>query len=294
MICFIVNNMSNARLTYHTHHCLLIILTLFGSVMFLPSAHADSIVEPEMVAIPGGVFMMGSSQDEKGRYEDEGPQHRVTVRTFEMGKYAVTFAEWDACVADGGCRRTQQSRSNRPSKGYLPKDKGWGRGNRPVIGVNWENAQTYIDWLNKRTGKKYRLPSEAEWEFAARGGTTSQRWWGDAIGKNKANCIDCGSQWGGTQTAPVGSFGANSYGLYDALGNVWQWTEDCWHDNYIGAPSDGSAWVQGSCEERVLRGGSWSDYSWGLRSALRGRLFPDSELDEDTGCDGFRLARSLP
>ena len=233
---------------------------------------------PEMVVVPSGSFMMGSPEAEAGRYDDEGPVHRVTIaRPFAVGVYEVTFGEWDACVSDGGCGR------------YRPNDRDWGRGNRPVIHVSWKDAKGYVAWLSRKTGKKYRLLSESEWEYVARAGTTTRYWWGDGIGRNRANCDRCGSRWDDRQTAPVGSFSANGFGLHDVHGNVWEWVEDCWNDSYHGAPTDGSAWTSGDCGRRVLRGGSWNYRPTGLRSAYRGGVPPG---DRDS-IVGFRVARTL-
>ena len=233
---------------------------------------------PEMVVIPGGSFMMGSPTSESGRQDDESPQHRVTIKApFAIGKYEVTFAEWDACVAAGGCARR-------------PGDNGWGRGNQPVIGVNWNDAQQYAQWLSQKTGHTYRLPSEAEWEYAARASTRTARPWGASIGQAAANCDGCGSQWDGKQTAPVGSFPANGFGLHDMLGNLWEWTEDCWNSNYLGAPEDGGAWKNGDCDRRVLRGGSWFGSPRCVRSADRCW----DETDGRYSDYGFRIARTLP
>ncbi len=242
-------------------------------------AFRDCPTCPEMIVVPAGRFMMGSPDSESEALADERPQHPVTIaQAFAIGRYEVTFKEWDACVADGGCR------------GYRPDDKGWGRGLRPVINMSWDDAQAYVTWLGKKTSKPYRLPSEAEWEYAARAGSTTRYWWGNDSGKNNANCDGCGSRWDGKQTAPVGSFRPNDFGLSDTAGNVWEWVEDCWNENYHGAPSDGSAWLGGNCSEHVLRGGSWSDTPRDLRSAYRLRL--------RTGYLyyylGFRVARTLP
>ena len=233
---------------------------------------------PEMVPVPAGSFMMGSPSGEKGRSGDEGPRHRVTIsKPFAVGKYEVTFAEWDACVAAGNC-------------GGHRLVAHWGRGRRPVINVSWRNAQTYVKWLSKKTGKRYRLLSEAEWEYAARAGTTTRYSWGDDIGYNRANCNGCGSRWDDKKTAPVGSFPANAFGLHDAHGNVWEWVADCWIENYIGAPSDGSVWANGDCRgKHVLRGGSWLDKPRNLRSAKRKRNWPYDQYYEI----GFRVARTL-
>jgi len=232
-----------------------------------------------MVVVPAGAFMMGSPPGENGRYEYEGPQHKVTIaKPFGVAKYDVTFAEWDACVSVGGC----------PQEGRAT-DAGWGRKDRPVIYVSWEDAKAYAAWLSRMTGKTYRLLTEAEWEYAARGGTTTAYFWGDEIGKNNANCNGCGSQWDNKQTAPVGSFAPNAFGLYDMSGNVWQWVEDCYHDNYNGAPEDGSVWTDSDCIERVVRGGSWATDPQSLRAAGRQRSDAAIRLDNL----GFHVARTL-
>lgn len=237
---------------------------------------------PEMVLVPAGEFTMGSPPGEPGRSDDEGPQREVTIAApFWVGKYEVTFAEWTACVAAGGC-------------GIKPDDAGWGRGSRPVINVSWNDAKQYVGWLSQKSGKTYRLLSEAEWEYAARAGTRAPfslpapDGSDDIVGKGIANCAGCGSQWDNTKTAPAGSFEANEFGLYDTAGNVWEWVEDCWHDSYHGAPTDGSAWVSGGCATRVLRGGSWDDQPRYLRSALRVWLGPANRF---SGL-GFRVARA--
>ena len=235
---------------------------------------------PEMVMVPAGDYWMGSPAGEAGRYEDEGPRHRVRIgEAFAVGKYEVTFEEWDACVAEGGCG------------GYRPDDEGWGREDRPVVNVRWGDAKAYVSWLSGRTGKEYRLLSEGEWEYVARAGTETRYTWGDDEGNNRANCDGCGSRWDDRKTAPVGSFGANGFGLHDVHGNVWEWVEDCWHGNYEGAPTDGSAWTSGgNCGWRVLRGGSWFNGSRYLRSAVRSRY---STVNRDSDYVGFRIARTL-
>ena len=218
---------------------------------------------PELVVVPSGSYMMGSPSSESGRYDNEGPVHRVRIgRPFAVGVYEVTFGEWDACVSGGGCGR------------YRPSDEGWGRGRRPVINVSWDNAKAYVGWLSRKTGEEYRLLSESEWEYVARAGTRTAYWWGDEIGRNRANCRDCGSRWDGKQTAPVGSFSANGFGLYDVHGNVWEWVEDCW---------------EGDCGRRVLRGGSWLNYPRDLRSAFRIRYTSGDRIN----LLGFRVARTL-
>ncbi len=230
--------------------------------------------EPEMLEIPGGSFRMGDLNG--GGRRNEKPVHTVNIKRFALAKTEATFAQWDACVRAGGCK-------------YKPKDKGWLRGNRPVINVSWEDAMAYAQWLSKETGKRYRLPSEAEWEYAARAGSTTKFSWGNDVGKNKANCSGCGSQWDDETTAPVSSFQANAFGLYDMQGNVWEWVQDCYHDSYQGAPNDGSAWTTGKCKRRVLRGGSWGHDPWLLRSAYRYGLTASSRFS----IRGFRLAQDL-
>jgi formylglycine-generating enzyme required for sulfatase activity len=240
---------------------------------------------PEMVVIPAGSFRMGSPEGEPGRDEDEGPVHTVTFeRPFAMARHEVTFDQWDACVRDGGCR-------------HKPDDAGWGRGRRPVINVSWKDAKEYVRWLSRKTGQDYRLPSEAEWEYAARAGTESPFFTGSCISTDQANYDGnydyggCGAKTGlyRAKTLPVGSLASNPWGLYDVLGNVWEWTEDCWNDSYQGAPSDGSAWTEGDCSRRVLRGGSWNFRPALVRSANR---FRDVTGGRDYDA-GFRPARTL-
>ena len=227
---------------------------------------------PEMVVIPAGRFQMGCVLGRECR-DSEQAVHTVTIaRPFALSTYEVTFEEYD--------RFTFPNRVD---------DEGWGRGRRPVMNVSWNDAREYVAWLSSETGLQYRLPSEAEWEYAARGGTTTAYSWGNEIGNNRANCIRCGSQWAG-MTVPVGSFGANAWGLHDMHGNVGEWTEDCWHDSYVGAPRDGSAWTVGeNCGQRVLRGGSWSDNPRYLRAAIRIRSVAGSRSFNS----GFRVARTL-
>ena len=229
---------------------------------------------PEMVVVPAGRFQMGSTSGDS----DERPVHPVTIaRPFAVGVYEVTFGEWDACVSGDGCG------------GYWPHDEGWGRGKRPVLNVSWNDAQAYVRWLSRETGEAYRLLSEAEWEYVARAGTTTRYWWGNDIGRSRASCRGCGSRWDGKQTAPVGSFLASPFGLYDVHGNVWEWVEDCWNVSYAGAPRDGSAWTSGDCGQRVLRGASWNGYPRYLRSANRLR----NTTDYRYYFFGFRVARTL-
>ena len=247
---------------------------------------------PAMVVVPAGSFRMGSPSGEAGRDGDEGPVHGVEIsRPFAVGKYEVTFAEWDACVSGGGC-------------GHRPDDAGWGRGTRPAINVGWEDARSYVSWLSVETGARYRLLSESEWEYAARAGTVSARYWGEdpSSACRYANVADRTlkdrySGWmgihdcrdGHVHTSPAGTFDPNGFGLHDMLGNVREWVEDCVHGSYAGAPADGSAWTSGDCSARVLRGGSWSNRSWNLRSAYRYWDSPDGL----SGSTGFRVARTL-
>ncbi|MEO5373459.1 MAG: formylglycine-generating enzyme family protein [Alphaproteobacteria bacterium] len=238
---------------------------------------------PEMVAVPGGEFMMGSPKDEPDRRPDEGPQHKVTVLPFAIGKYEVTFAEWDACVADGGCN------------GYRPEDRGWGRDRRPVINVSWDDAQAYAQWLSRKTGHVYRLPSEAEWEYAARAGTTTPFHFGQTISTDQAN-YDGNYSYGigikgeyRRQTVPVGRFPANAFGLYDIHGNVREWVGDGWHSTYDGAPVDGGVWRIIVSFERVVRGGSWNYLPGSLRSAMRDWVDTGTRISNL----GFRIARTL-
>jgi formylglycine-generating enzyme required for sulfatase activity len=229
---------------------------------------------PEMVVVPAGSFLMGSPSDEPGRLDTEGPQHKVTIaKPFAVGKYAVTFAQWDACVADGGCGGYQPP----DDAGGLALDDGWGRDDRPVNFVSWGHAQGYVKWLSQKTGKSYRLPSEAEREYFTRAGTTTPFWWGSSITPDQANYYaDAAPNKGGGKrgvipqgTVPVKSFKPNMWGLYQVHGNVQEWTEDCWNGNYDNAPADGSARTTGNCSVRVIRGGSWFDHPRNLRAASR-------------------------
>ena len=240
---------------------------------------------PEMVVVPAGSFMMGSPSSEADRFYLEDPQHRVTIAApFAVGKYEVSFAEWDACVAAGGCN------------GYRPDDEGWGRGQRPAINVSWKDAKAYVAWLSRKTGERYRLLSEAEWEYVARAGTTGPFHFGSTISTDQANYngyLIYGAGREGVfreKTVPVGLFPANGFWLHDVHGNVWEWVEDCLHDSYASAPTDGSAWVTvGQCAKRVLRGGSWLVPPRVLRSAYR--TWDSSGVRDYSS--GFRIARTL-
>ena len=256
--------------------CLLaVVLVVLGPSVGVSAAQVfrDCPDCPEMVVIPAGAFTMGSPASEVGRNYDEGPQHTVMLRSFAMGVTEVTFDEWDACVRAGGCN------------GYRPDDEGWGRGALPVINVNWEDAQAYVSWLSESTGAAYRLPSESEWEYAARAGTTTPFHTGSTISTDQANYGD-----GNRGPKFVGTFAPNAFGLYDMHGNVWEWVEDCWHGDYGGAPSDGTAWTRGGnwCH-RVLRGGSWRSSPQILRSADRLSYSARNRID----LAGFRVSRTL-
>jgi formylglycine-generating enzyme required for sulfatase activity len=231
---------------------------------------------PTMVVVPAGKFTMGSPESEKERNKNEGPQHEVTIaKPFAVGRTEVTFAEWDACVAAGACAKTS--------------DSGWGGGDQPAINVSWDDAKEYVAWLSRITGKEYRLLTEAEWEYAARAGTTTAYSWGNEIGEGNANCDGCGSQWD-WQPAPVRSFKPNAFGLYDMHGNVYEWVEDPWHDSYEDAPVDGTAWVRGGdAVQRVIRGGSWGVDPKYLRAASRITVSSSNRVFNL----GFRLARML-
>jgi formylglycine-generating enzyme required for sulfatase activity len=232
---------------------------------------------PQMIVIPAGSFTMGSPGTEMGRRSNEGPQQRISIaEPFAVSKFLVTFTEWDLCVSVGGCPNLT--------------DSGFGRGAKPVLNINWDEAKQYVAWLAQMTGQPYRLPSEAEWEYAARAGTTTAYPWGDEIGVGNANCKGCGSRWDNRETSPVGSFNPNAFGLFDMHGNLWQWVEDCYEESLNGVPPDGSARTSGNCQRRVIRGGSWFYGPDFLRSSNR--------LGDDPGgrgfyVVGFRVARTL-
>ena len=271
----------------------------------------DCITCPEMVVVPAGSFMMGSPPGEEDRRYHEGPQHRVTIaEPFAVGKYEVTRGEyavfvretghvdWNFCFAyEGGGWKFRM--------GHGWRDPGFVQGEEhPVVCVSWHDAREYVRWLSRKTGESYRLLSESEWEYVARGGTRTARYWGEREEEQcrHANAADLTAKrynddwdWvvscddGYYQTAPVGSFTKNGFGLHDVLGNVYEWTQDCWNDSYTGALEDGRAWETGNCDERVLRGGSWFNSPWYLRAANR--------IWNLTGLRsydfGFRVARTL-
>ena len=261
---------------------------------------------PEMVGIPAGRFVMGSPAGEAGRFDSEGPRHRVAIPAFALGKYAVTSEEFLHFLRATGyqpaaCNPILGLMWHSPGHG-LAYPPGWVEPPRtPAVCLSWRDAQAYIAWLNtqmrarRRQGSgPYRLPSEAEWEYAARAGTTAARWWGNAIGTNHANCSGCGSRWDGREIAPVGSFAPNPFGLYEMLGNAWEWTEDCWHENYVGAPADGRPWLAAGCGKRVLRGGSWSNVAVFVRAAARSHGDESGQDFDYSIYAGFRVARDLP
>jgi formylglycine-generating enzyme required for sulfatase activity len=236
-----------------------------------------------MVVVPAGEFTMGSPDGEVERTLDA--QRKVTIaKPFAVGKFEVTFTEWDACVAGGGCVGNKS-----------PSDQSWGRSKRPVINISWGDTQEYVAWILRETGKTYRLLTEAEWEYAARAGTTTPFSTGQAITTDQAN-FNGNSTYGGSaecqyrqKTVEVGSFRPNAFGLHDMHGNVWEWVEDCYNARYAGAPADGSAVTFSGCTSRVLRGGSWPNYPWLLRSAFRFGSTPVYRYVTN----GFRVARTL-
>jgi len=225
------------------------------------------VEEPEMIAIAGGSFRMGSGED-----ASEQPLHTVTVKPFMMAKYPVTVKQWNACVAAKVCDHVVD-----------------GADDAPVSNVSWSDAQRFIAWLSETSQQHYRLPSEAEWEYAARGGTETRYWWGNAMKAGLADCKGCGGPRVGVQPDRVGALSPNPFGLYDIGGGIEEWVEDCWHKDYHGAPVDGSAWLAGDCREHVLRGGSWRNDTSSVRSASRN--YYDATVRYPA--HGLRLARSL-
>ena len=253
-----------------------------GGGMASGTVFSDCAACPEMVVVPPGRFMMGSPTSDAEGFSDERPQHAVWIGApFAVGVYEVTFAEWDACVRAGGCG------------GHRPDDSGWGRGRRPVMDVSWEDAQAYVQWLSRETGQRYRLLTEAEWEYVARAGTATGRYWGQSesgqcrYANGDDDFTPCPD--GHLYSAPVGSFQPNLFGLYDVLGNVREWTEDCLNDDYSNAPADGSAWQCGDCSQRVVRGGSWLGDPRLLRSAYRVAYLAGFRSYRF----GFRVARTM-
>lgn len=225
---------------------------------------------PALSILPGGTFRMGRNTLAGG---DTGPEHLVRIGAFGLGQKEVTFDQYDLFARATGRRR--------------PNDFGWGRGDRPVVGVSWSDAQAYVSWLSRQTGRHYRLPSEAEWEYAARGGGRGSYWWGFGLEPGRATCFDCGSPWDNKSTAPVGSFSPSAYGLHDTAGNVMEWVGDCYHPSYEDAPTDGQVRVDGDCRLRVARGGAFNKPSASMRAYVRTKLDPEARLNNL----GFRVAR---
>jgi len=256
-----------------------------GGALSAGDQFRDCDLCPVMIVIPAGTFEMGTPADEPGRLGHEGPLHEVRIRKlFAVGKFEVTFAEWDACVAEGGCN-------------IWPSDEGWGRGSRPVVNVNMDEMGAYLHWLSHRTGHLYRLLSEAEWEYVARAGSRSAYPWGPAASHEHANygADKCCSgaeagidQWK-DQTAPVGSFPPNAFGLHDLHGNVYERVQDCWNPKYVNAPGDGQAWQAGDCRAIGLRGGSWISSPELMRSGERDAYNGYYRVN----VMGFRVARGF-
>lgn len=234
------------------------------------SAHADDA----MIAVAAGSFQMGGSATAQTQ-----PVHAVQIKPFALAKNPVTRGEFEKFI-----EATHYDAGKGWRKPFFKQSAG-----DPVINVSWNDAQAYIAWLNKTTDGHYRLPTEAEWEYAARAGTSTAYYWGEDIGKALANCNDCGSEWDGERTSPVASFPANAWGLFDMGGNAAQWTQDCFSENYQNAPADGSAMLSGDCKYRVIRGGGWSDPTKAVRVDAREGNLPDFRYMNV----GFRLAKDL-
>ena len=227
----------------------------------------------QMVSIPAGKFRMGDVAG--GGKRDEQPPHDVSVSAFRLSKYEVTFAQYDAFAQASGRA--------------APAAAAQARGQHPVVNIGSSDANAFAAWLSQKTGGHFRLPTEAEWEYAARAGGTSRYHWGESVGRGNANCATCGSAWDNKGTAPVGSFAANQFGLYDMLGNVWEWVADCYNDSYVDAPTDGGVWTKGDCSKRVLRGGSWNSTAEKLRISNRDGLGAAFRFNNN----GFRLAQDM-
>jgi formylglycine-generating enzyme required for sulfatase activity len=226
---------------------------------------------PAMVEFNADRFLMGSGSASPNF--DERPRHEVQLKRFAISRYETTFDEYDRFARDTGRAR--------------PRDVGWGRAKRPVVNVSWQDAVAYAQWLSGQTGHEYRLPTEAEWEFAARAGSGKRFWWGNEVGEARAGCFDCGSSKANQSTLPVGSFEPSDYGVYDMAGNVREWVQDCYAGNYADAPRDGSAVEFAGCADRVVRGGGFSSPSDKLRSTARDASAPQSRLNDL----GFRVVR---
>ncbi len=231
----------------------------------------DGTPGPLMALVPSATFTMGKNVSIAS--DDRGPAHQVHLASYRIGATEVTFEEYDRYARATGAR--------------MPNDFGWGRGRRPVVDVSWEEAVAYTRWLSQETGKVYRLPSEAEWEYAASAGRRSTYWWGYELEKGRAVCLDCGSPWDRKSTAPVASFPPNPFGLYDTAGNAMEWVEDCYHPNYRGAPQDGLPWVSGDCTLRVARGGAFNKPARSIASTHRNAIDAKARFN----MLGFRIAR---
>lgn len=227
---------------------------------------------PVLVVLPGGAFNMGNNSSDPS----EKPAHQVNLRApYALGKYEVTVDQWNACVEAAACPRIPSSVA--------------ASGNRPMRDVSWDDAQVYLKWLGGLSGRTYRLPTEAEWEFAARAGTSTRYWWGEQMKPGNSSCKECGLPWTSDGPPAVGSFAANPFGLFDMNGSVWEWVADCWHSTYKGAPSDGSAWDEPNCQSRVIRGGSWREGGGYMMSTTRFKY--DATVRQSQ--NGFRVARSV-
>jgi formylglycine-generating enzyme required for sulfatase activity len=264
---------------------------------------------PVMAGIPAGRFAMGSPANEPGRFDSEGPQHYVSVRAFALGKYDVTSEQFLIFLRETGyqpkpCNRILNMVWRSPGNGYAFPPEEIEPRHWPAVCLDWHDADAYIAWLNKRAAQAhpelarksgpYRLPSEAEWEYAARAGTATARWWGDDIGTGNANCNGCGSKWDNNLLTEIDVFLPNAFGLYGMLGNVWQWTADCWHKSYAGAPTNGKPWVEPNCSRHVIRGGGWDNTPIFVRSAARSGAAADGGEFDYSSYAGFRVARDLP
>lgn len=234
---------------------------------------------PTLINIPIGEFNMGSPNAQSVR--------KVTISTtFSMSQHEITFEQYDYFIWRMKQAGIKKFIDDHETEYLYPYDQAWGRSNRPVIYVSWNDALSYSNWLSKQVNQQCRLPSEAEWEYAAKSGTKTNYFWGDEVGKNKANCMRCGSEWDNKQSAPTGSFEPNKFGLHDMHGNVWEWVQDPWHNDYKDAPDSSAPWeVDGDMNRRVLRGGSWSVPPNGLHSTYRLDYGPDSRLSSF----GFRI-----
>lgn len=228
---------------------------------------------PVLVSLPGGRFTMGTNTGDRS----ERPAREVTVTApFAIGKYEVTVEQWTICADAGACPRVDtMANANKTT---------------PARDLSWDDAQRYLRWLSSTTGKAYRLPTEAEWEYAARGGTSTRYWWGDSMQPGKAACKGCGDPWRQEEPAPVGSFAPNPFGLHDVNGGVWEWVGDCWHTTYTGAPSDARTWDEPNCRVRVIRGGSWRDGADYMPSSTRFKYDASVRYSQN----GFRVARDVP